>query len=111
MSIESKYINLKSPLEGSDITMCVSLDPIGDYRMKDYDFKCEFYTSSIRKCVTKEKKDMSKVSDDVYSASFNTKGMGAGAIIVRVTAWIPDASFSTGTRCEIAELLSKEIVY
>lgn len=44
---------------GSEFKLNVSIEPISDFTMDDYDFKCEFWCYSNRK-VTIEKKDMSR---------------------------------------------------
>lgn len=44
---------------------------------------------------------MVKVDDDNYVACFDSSQLGAGKIMCRVTAYIPDADFEDGLRKEV----------
>lgn len=85
---------------GSEFKLNVSIEPISDFTMDDYDFKCEFWCYSNRK-VTIEKKDMSRQDENNYIARLDSRLLGSGELKCMVTAYIPDSDFDDGYRTEV----------
>lgn len=89
---------------GSEIKLNVSIDAIGQYHMKDYDFECEFYCFSNKKIVLK-KEAMIMQDDDNYLAVLDSKILGKGMLKCKITAYIPDGDLNSddndGKRTEV----------
>lgn len=87
---------------GTEFKMNVHLNPIDGLHMSDYDFECAFFVYANRRVVVR-KSEMKKVDDDNYLAIIETDNalrIGRGRINAEITAYIPDADFSDGTRTE-----------
>lgn len=85
---------------GTELKINVRIDRLDGYKMSDIDFTCDFFIYTNRK-ITVKKDAMVKVDDDNYVACFDSSQLGAGKIMCRVTAYIPDADFEDGLRKEV----------
>lgn len=85
---------------GSEIKLNISIEPVGDLTMKDYDFECEFYCFSNKKIVL-NKEAMIMQDDDNYLAILDSKTLGRGILKCKITAYIPDGDCSDGLRTEV----------
>lgn len=85
---------------GTELKINVHLDRLDGYKMSDIDFECDFYVYPSKR-VTVKKEDMVKADDDNYVACIDSSKVGAGLILCRVTAYIPDADFPDALRTEI----------
>lgn len=99
--METKDIITRN-IVGTGLKMNIHIEPIGDLHLSDYDFRCIFYTSSRQYGVTINKSEMQRV---------DTSELVAGTLKVRIYAEIPDDSFVTGIRYEIADFITDEILY
>lgn len=85
---------------GTELKINVHVEPIDGYHMSDYGFACRFYIYTNR-YVEVRKEEMIKVDEDNYIACIDSGKLGAGAILMRITAQIPDADFPDGLRTEV----------
>lgn len=92
---------------GTELKINVHVEPIDGFHMSDYDFSCRFciYTNRY---VELGKEEMIKVDDDNYIACIDSGQLGAGLVMMRITARIPDADFPDGLRTEV-ETVSTEV--
>lgn len=88
---------------GTELKINVHVEPIDGFHMSDYDFACRFYIYTNR-YVELKKSEMIKVDEDNYIACIDSSTLGAGAIMMRITAQIPDADFPDGLRTEIEKV-------
>ena len=86
---------------GTEIKLNISIPPLGDVTMDDYDFSLEVYCSQKR-VVTISKKDLIRMDSENYVALIDTSELGAGDIKCKVIAYIPDWDFPDKTRTEIS---------
>lgn len=108
--METKDIITRN-IVGTGLKMNIHIEPIGDLHLSDYDFRCIFHTSSRQYGVTINKSEMQRVDADNYIAAVDTSELVAGTLKVRIYAEIPDDSFVTGIRYEIADFITDEILY
>lgn len=91
----------KNSISGSQIKLNIHIEPLGDLHMEDYDFECKFYIFSKRFIVI-PKSQMVKIDADNYVVLVDTTDLGVGQLHMSLTANLPDADSTTGTRKEIA---------
>lgn len=97
-------------LQGTEVKINVNIEPINGVHMSEYDFSFTFYThngarGNIKKGIVLIKEDLIKADDDNYIAIVDTSNMGAGEIMCRITAYIPDEDIiDDQIRTEIVEL-------
>lgn len=96
-------INDNKVFIGSEIKLNISIQPLGDLTMDDYDFEVETFCSP-RKVVLTKKSDAIKVDENNYVVLVDTDIVGAGDLKCKITAYIPDADFDDGLRTEVAAL-------
>lgn len=99
-------INQIREMAGTEVKINISVEPIGDIHMDDYDFECLFYTyfnsrENTKKNVKISKAEMLKVDADNYIARVDTGIIGAGEIMCKLTAYIPDIDMDDNLRTEI----------
>lgn len=85
---------------GSEIKLNIHIDPIGDINMEDYDFEVKVYCTQAKSVII-NKEDAIKVDENNYIVLVDTKNVGTGELICKVTAYIPDPHFDDGFRTEI----------
>lgn len=86
---------------GTELKLNLSIDPIGDLTMDDYDFKVEAYCSS-RNVIRVYKANATKVDEKNYIIPVDTGAIGTGALKCKVTAYIEDPDFKDdGIRTEV----------
>lgn len=85
---------------GTQLKVNIHIERLGEYKMSDIDFDCLFYIFPNRSILI-YKKDMIKADDDNYVACIDSSKIGQGAVMVKVTAYIPDADFEGGFRKEV----------
>ena len=85
---------------GTKFKINIHVEPIDGLHMDDYDFSCRFYVYTNR-VVRIEKKDMIQVDQDNYIACVDSSKLGIGAVMMRITAFIPDVDFHDRLRTEV----------
>jgi hypothetical protein len=85
---------------GTEFKINIHVEPIDGLHMDDYDFSCRFYVYTNR-VVRIEKKDMIQVDQDNYIACVDSSKLGIGAVMMRITAFIPDVDFPDRLRTEV----------
>lgn len=91
---------------GTEFKINVHVDPIDNLHLRDYDFKCEFYTN-INKMIVITKAQMKQKSDDDYIAIITSElanELGRGKVKMQFTAYLPDGDFDDGLRTEIVTI-------
>ena len=90
---------------GTELKLNINIEPIGGMTMDDYDFEVEVICGSFKKSsIVIKKEEAKKVDSNNYLICFDTAGLGAGKVMCRVTAHIPDGDFADGKRTEITEI-------
>lgn len=85
---------------GSEIKLNISINPIGNYTMDDYQFECEFFCFANRR-LTLGKEQMIRTDENNYVAVLDSRALGAGALRCKITAYIPDADCEDNLRTEV----------
>lgn len=88
----------KVPL-GTDKKLVVSIEPVDNISMDDYDFKVEVYAKGRPITITKEQSV--RKDKDNYAICVDTAKVGKGTMMAKVIAYIPDADFDDMLRTEI----------
>lgn len=91
---------------GTELKINVHVEPIDGFHMSDYDFTCRFYIYTNR-YVELKKSEMIRVDDDNYIACIDSSKLGAGLVMMRITALIPDDDFPDGLRTEVETVDTK----
>lgn len=86
---------------GTELKLNINIEPIGTTSMATYDFNIDVYTQLSNKHLFIEKADMKKVDDNNYSVIVDTEKIGAGRVMCKVTAYLPDGDFKDRNRKEI----------
>lgn len=100
-------------ITGTEYKLLVSVEKEDEVRMANMKVSCKFYTRSVSTAVDGEVKD--GPDDDSRIVTFDTEGMEAGTIRMRMTVDIPDEAFAAeegeeqGYRREIIDM-STDIV-
>ena len=90
---------------GTEIKLNVSIDPIGDMTMDDYDFNVEAICGTFKKrSVTFKKVQAIRVDENNFIICLDTAAVGTGELKLKVTAFLPDGDFADGKRTEIVEV-------
>lgn len=85
---------------GSEIKLNISIEPIGEMTMDNYNFQVEVFTSPKRK-VTVQKSELIRVDSNNYILPLDTSKLGVGDLRCIITAYIPDGDFEDQLRTEI----------
>lgn len=96
--------------QGTELKMNVHIDPMDGVSMEMYDFECMFYIYPNRACKV-SKADMIRLDADNYVAMVDTTRMGSGKIMLRITAYVPDADFPDGLRTEVVTIDTGVTIY
>ena len=90
---------------GTEIKLNIHIDPINGVTMDEYDFEVELICGSFkRQSLIVKKEETRRVDSDNYLVCVDTKSMGVGRLICRVSAFLPDGDFKDGKRTEISEV-------
>lgn len=87
---------------GTELKLNINIEPMGTTSMATYDFNIDVYTQSSNKHLIIEKADTKRVDDDNYVVIIDTEQIGAGRVMCKVTAYLPDGDFKDRNRKEIA---------
>lgn len=90
------------PSVGTTLKFNVNIEVEG-FTMDEYDFICEFYIKSTD-VVVKKKSEMIRVDSNNYLASFDSTKIGLGAVMVKITAFIPDVECEDNFRKEVIRI-------
>lgn len=105
-------------IEGTEIKLQISVEPMGDFTLADYDFEIYLVGGGFKKTTLTYEK-VGKATENNYKISsgltiaedgkscivaFNTADLGVGAVTAQIKAYIPDGAFGDRKRTEIAEL-------
>lgn len=90
-------------IEGTEIKMNVSIEPIGELTMDSYDFRVSFYCSPTKK-VRLTKEDAIRIDENNYLYPLDTGKMGVGHLKLQVEAQLPDGDFPDQLRTEILQI-------
>lgn len=85
---------------GTVLKINVRVDPIDGMHMSEYGFECVFYVYKNRPLVVK-KNEMTKVDEDNYIAEVDSAKVGAGNLLMKFVAEIPDSDMNDGFRKEV----------
>lgn len=88
-------------IEGTEIKVNVSIEPMGELTMDSYDFVANFYCSPLRQ-VKIAKEDAIRVDANNYICCIDTGETGVGHLKLQVEARIPDGDFPDSLRTEIS---------
>ena len=99
-------------ISGTDIKLNISVEPMGDFTLADYNFEIHLVGGGFKKTVLTFSKKGSEISKGLTLAedgkscivAFNTADLGQGAVTALIKAYIPDGAFEDRTRTEISEL-------
>lgn len=90
---------------GTELKLNINIEPIDNLTMDDYDFVIEVYSGSSRKSgIVIKKEEAKKVDSNNYIICFDTAALGAGKVMCKIIAQIPDGDFADGKRTEITEI-------
>ncbi len=90
-------------IEGTEIKVNVSIEPMAGLTMDSYDFMVSFYCSPVKK-VRLAKAEGIRVDENNYIYLLDTGKMGVGRLKMQVTAEIPDGDFPDRLRTEVAQM-------
>jgi hypothetical protein len=79
----------------SDHKIVVGIKPIGGINLSDCDFTVNLFVYTNRKLSIPKDKCIRK-DDGSYFATFNTKDLGKGNVMMSLNIRIPDADFEDG---------------
>lgn len=86
--------------KGTELKLNISIEPIANATMDDFDFSVELYcTTSVSQIVKKE--DAIRVDANNYIVICNTDKVGSGELKARVSAVIPDGDMGDARRTEV----------
>ena len=95
--------NKMTPFLGTELKINVSIEPIGELTMDDYEFVVDMYCSP-KKIATTHKVDAIRIDSDNYVVIVDTEVVGAGELKCKVTAQIPDGDFPDALRTEVVAI-------
>lgn len=88
---------------GTELKLNISIDPVGDLTMDDYDFVVEMYCSA-KKSITIPKSEAIKIDANNYVVLVDTEIVGTGELKCKVIANVPDADFPDMIRTEVVAI-------
>lgn len=91
---------------GTEMKLSVSIDPVNNLTMDEYDFECEFFCHPNRR-VKRTKLEMLRENSNSYIALLKTRELGTGSLHCTVSAFLPDTY--GGPDWERTEVWSKEL--
>ena len=86
--------------EGTELKLTLSLEPIGNKHMEEWDFSCIVYCTPSKK-IEFLKKDFIRINSDSYMFIVDTAVTGPGEINVKLIMDIPDADLPDLLRHEV----------
>ena len=88
---------------GSDITLNISINRIGNLTMDKLSFTVRFFTPG-GPYIELHKDQLKRIDADNYIACVNTASLKSGKLLMRAYISIPDQYYPDGNRVEIAEV-------
>lgn len=86
---------------GTELKLNLYFEPIGDTKMRDYDFKVEAYCTTSEEGITLDENDIKIIDDNNCNVLINTAEVGIGTLKIKVTADIEDLDFADQKRTEV----------
>lgn len=104
--MNDSFNEIENIYSGTEIKLNINIEPIGAYKMKDYNFDIEAFCMPQKKVIIhKSDSDRVKYQDDNnYVVLIDTSGLGTGMLKCKVIAYIPDADFEDKTRTEVTTI-------
>lgn len=88
---------------GSDITLNVNINRIGNLTMDKLSFTLRFFTSG-GPYIELYKDQLKRIDADNYIACVNTASLKSGKLLMRAYISVPDQYYPDGNRVEIVEV-------
>lgn len=85
---------------GTEMKLNISVDPLGEITMDDYDFEVEVFCIPQKK-IEIIKEDSIRIDENNYIILVDSSKLGIGKVKVKFTAYIPDVDFDDGYRTEV----------
>lgn len=89
----SKYIPA-----GTKQPFSITMDPIGEYRLSNIDWRVEYFASMGSVIIAKSDAIKDEDSDDRYIVTVDTSDIGVGALNAILYPQVPDANSQSGYR-------------
>lgn len=86
---------------GTELKLNLYFEPIGNTRMRDYEFKVEAYCTTPEEGITLNEEDIKILDDDNCNILINTAAVGIGTLKIKITAYVPDLDFEDQERTEV----------
>lgn len=96
---------LLQPSIGTTLKILVHFEVDG-LTMDDCDFTCDFYGRYENKKVTLKKDELLRVDENNYIAIVDSKAIGTGNIMCKLSVNVPDADCPDGIRKEVGRTLT-----
>lgn len=90
------------PSVGTTLKILVHFEVEGK-TMDDCDFMCEFYGRN-QKSVVKTKEEHLRIDEQKYVAIIDTREVGTGSIMCKLSVGVPDADCPNGIRKEVVRV-------
>lgn len=87
----------------TELKLNINIEPVGDMTMDEYEFTVEAYTSPMR-VLTIPKAQAVRVDANNYFVPIDTAKVGAGRLMCRVIATIPDNDMPNASRREVVSI-------
>ena len=81
----------------SEHKIAVGIEPIGGVRLADCDFTVNLYVYTNKRISIPKNKCIEQ-DDGSYFATFNTKDLGKGNVMMSLNIKVPDADFDDGVK-------------
>lgn len=88
---------------GTELKLNIHIEPIDSFTMDNYNFHIDVFVSP-KKVVSIPKSDSVRIDENNYIVLVDTSEVGAGDIIAKVVAEIPDSDFKDGLRTEVVQI-------
>ena len=86
---------------GTELKLNLYFEPLGNTKMRDYDFKVEAYCTTSEEGITLNGDDIKIIDDNNCNILINTTEVGIGTLKIKITANIPDLDFKDQERTEV----------
>ena len=86
---------------GTELKLNLYFEPLGNTKMRDYNFKVEAYCTTPEEGITLNKEDVKIIDDNNCNILIDTMEVGIGTLKIKVTAYIPDVDFKDKIRTEV----------
>lgn len=86
---------------GTELKLNLYFEPLGNTKMRDYEFKVEAYCTTPEAGITLKQEDIKIIDDNNCNVLINTTEVGIGTLKIKITADIPDLDFKDQERTEV----------